>query len=646
MCLCACSRTPQEQTSFPSVKVVHAEVMEAPSSRCYTFISQPYRLSELSFRVGGPVHAFDVQQGQFFRKGQLIAAIDERDFVIQKQRTEALYRQAEVDYTRISSLYAKDNISGMNYEQAKANYERTKADYEAAVNAWEDSRLYAPFDGYVQQAHIERYQDVKPSVPVVTFIDLSRIKVEAYVPEDIALQMRQKDSVACVVRFNALPDREFVPSEYFLTQRMSLAAIIIAMGMLVDNAIVVYDAALVNMQRGMRKRKAILDAVSGTSMPLLGATLIAVLTFLPVYLSPHITGEILSSLFIVIAVSLLLSWVLAITQNVFFVQEFVRRPRPDELKGELFSGRAYDLFRQALRWTIQRRYVVLGAMVLLLVIAEWGFRFIPQQFMPLLNKQYFSVDVWLPEGTRIEESDRQMTEMTAYLNSLEGVKKVSSFVGQTSPRYYLANAAYGPQPNYAQCLVEADTPEKSRELQAMLYDRLPAMFPDALVRVNSFEINSIPQALIEARFCGDDPEVLDSLTNLALIMLLVILVMLFGNFRQPLTIFLILPLSLIGMVFGLWVTGFQFGFFCIAGWLGLLGMIIKNVIVLLDEVNIQQKAGVEPYTAVIEATVSRARPVLMAALTTVFGLSFATLLTLFVTPALYTVFYKISKRGE
>ena len=299
-------------------------------------------------------------------------------------------------------------------------------------------------------------------------------------------------------------------------QRMSLAAIIIAMGMLVDNAIVVYDAALVNMQRGMRKRKAILDAVSGTSMPLLGATLIAVLTFLPVYLSPHITGEILSSLFIVIAVSLLLSWVLAITQNVFFVQEFVRRPRPDELKGELFSGRAYDLFRQALRWTIQRRYVVLGAMVLLLVIAGWGFRFIPQQFMPLLNKQYFSVDVWLPEDTRIEESDRQMTEMTAYLNSLEGVKKVSSFVGQTPPRYYLANAAYGPQPNYAQCLVEADTPEKSRELQAMLYDRLPAMFPDALVRVNSFEINSIPQALIEARFCGDDPEVLDSLTNLAL----------------------------------------------------------------------------------------------------------------------------------
>lgn len=162
----------------------------------------------------------------------------------------------------------------------------------------------------------------------------------------------------------------------------------------------------------------------------------------------------------------------------------------------------------------------------------------------------------------------------------------------------------------------------------------------------------------------DQKEAMAALTKyfpLAIIMLIIILVMLFGNFRQPLIIFLILPLSLIGMVFGLLLTEFQFGFFCIAGWLGLLGMIIKNVIVLLDEVNVQRRAGIAPYTAAIEATVSRVRPVLMAALTTVFGsipllfdvvfggmaativfgLSFATLLTLFVTPALYAIFYKI-----
>ena len=621
-------------------------------------------------------------------------------------------------------------------------------------------------------------------------------------------------------------------------QRMSLAAIIIAMGMLVDNAIVVYDATLVNMQRGMRKRTAILSAVGTTAMPLLGATLIAVLTFLPVYLSPHITGELLSSLFIVIAVSLLLSWVLAISQNVFFVQEFVRRPRPEELKGELFQGRLYDRFRRALRWTIRRRYAVLAGMLGLLLLSGMAFRMIPQQFMPLLNKQYFSVDMWLPEGTRVEETARQAEALADTLMRRAGVRHVSVFVGQTPPRYYLANAAYGPQSNYAQCLVEAESPSVARQMQAGLQDELSQCFSDALVRVNRFELNSIPQALIEARFCGDDPRVLDSLTQaaidvmrrnpkvmnarnewgnkammlraaydpvkagrlglgkadlmtavkstgdgtavgiycdgdkqvpvllrtaggnnlsqdglgdlavwngrnsaplaqltdsialawewplvktynrqlsmaaqcdvrpghtmkevlgeirseieqmqlppgytffwdsqykdqkeamaaltkyfpLALVLLVLILVALFGNFRQPLLIFLILPLSVIGVVIGMLVTGFQFGFFCIAGWLGLLGMIIKNVIVLVDEVNLQRKVGVKASDAIVEATVSRTRPVLMAAVTTifgsipllfdvvfggmaatiVFGLSFATLLTLFVTPALYAVFY-------
>lgn len=621
-------------------------------------------------------------------------------------------------------------------------------------------------------------------------------------------------------------------------QRMSLAAIIIAMGMLVDNAIVVYDATLVNMQRGMRKRTAILAAVGTTAMPLLGATLIAVLTFLPVYLSPHITGELLSSLFIVIAVSLLLSWVLAVSQNVFFVQEFVRRPRPDELKGDLFQGRMYDRFRRALRWTIRRRWFVLASMVVLLAASALGFRCIPQQFMPLLDKQYFSVDVWLPEGTRVEETSRQAEALAEKLMQHEGVRHVSTFVGQTPPRYYLANAAYGPQSNYAQCLVEAVSPSVARSMQVGLQDELSQTFSDALIRVNRFELNSIPQALIEARFCGDDPRVLDSLTSmaidimrrnpkvmnarnewgnkamlvraaydpvkagrlnlgkadlmtavkstndgtpvgiyrdgdkqvpvllrtvgggqlsqaaledlpvwngrnsvplaqvtdsigigwewplvktynrrlsmaaqcdvqpghtmkevhseirdeieriglpagysffwdsqykdqkeamealikyfpLAIVFLVLILVALFGNFRQPSIIFFILPLSVIGVVVGMLVTGFQFGFFCIAGWLGLLGMIIKNVIVLLDEVNLQRRAGVAPGEAIVEATVSRTRPVLMAAITTifgsipllfdvvfggmaatiVFGLSFATLLTLFVTPALYAVFY-------
>ena len=150
----------------------------------------------------------------------------------------------------------------------------------------------------------------------------------------------------------------------------------------------------------------------------------------------------------------------------------------------------------------------------------------------------------------------------------------------------------------------------------------------------------------------------------AFLLLAVILVALFGNFREPVIILCILPMSLIGIVAGLLLTGFDFGVFPIAGWLGLLGMMIKNVIVLIDEIDVQYRTGVSLQQAIVEATVSRTRPVLMAATTTlagmipllfdvafggmaatiIFGLTFATGLTLFVTPVLYAVFYKVKIR--
>lgn len=623
-------------------------------------------------------------------------------------------------------------------------------------------------------------------------------------------------------------------------QRMSLAAIIIAMGMLVDNAIVVSDSALVNMQRGMRKRIAIMRACSSTALPLLAATVIAILTFLPIYFSPHITGELLSSLVIVIGVSLMFSWVFALTQTPFFIQEFVRRPRPEELKSALFDGKYYNMFRRSLHWVIKHRYATIACMVLLLVLSAWSFKFIPKVFVPALDKQYFTVDVWLSEGSNIDETGKLAEEMAEYIRTHGEAEMVSTFIGRTPPRYYLSNVAFGPQSNYTQLLVKCHTSEESRRLNAALQDSIRLKFPGPLIKVNKFELSPLTEAVIEARFLGPDPAVLDSLVGqaieimrrnpkvadarnewgnmalmlrpvydpvkagelgitkaqmmqsvksisdgvpvgiyrdnekkvpvllksegyditdaaslgnfsvwngersaplsqvteriettwefpqmrtynrqlsmaamcgvkpghtmaevhgeirseieamplppgytffwdsqykdqgeameaiakyfpLAFLMLIVILVALFGNFRQPIIILCILPLSLIGVAVGMLLTGFDFGFFPIAGWLGLLGMIIKNVIVLIDEINIQRREGVPAYTAVIESTVSRTRPVLMAATTTIlgmvpllfdiafggmaatiiFGLTFATLLTLFVTPALYILFYRI-----
>ena len=255
-------------------------------------------------------------------------------------------------------------------------------------------------------------------------------------------------------------------------QRMSLAAIIIAMGMLVDNAIVVYDSALINMECGMRKRQAILKAVSTGAMPLLGATLIAILTFLPVYLSPHITGEILSSLFLVIAVSLFLSWILAITQNVFFIQEFVARPRQGRSNAELFSGKYYDRFRQLLRGCIRYRYPLIAVLFGLLYLSAIGFRTVPKQFMPLLNKQYFTMEIWFPEGTSFDRTRAFTYDLADSLSRYPQVRQLSSFIGQTPPRYYLANTAYGPQSNYSQILIEAHTPEEATDLRQQLEKKM------------------------------------------------------------------------------------------------------------------------------------------------------------------------------
>lgn len=124
-------------------------------------------------------------------------------------------------------------------------------------------------------------------------------------------------------------------------------------------------------------------ACSSTALPLLAATVIAILTFLPIYYSPHITGELLSSLVVVIGVSLMFSWIFALTQTPFFIQEFVRRPRPEELKASLFDGKYYHLFRKSLRWVLRHRTMTIASLVVLLLLSAWSFKFIPKVLCPL-----------------------------------------------------------------------------------------------------------------------------------------------------------------------------------------------------------------------------------------------------------------------
>lgn len=233
--LYSCKEAATKEEQPTTVKAVKAIESPKETTRSYTFISKPYRTTELSFRVGGPVNTFDVQNGQFFRKGELIAAIDDRDYIIRQKRTATTLAQAESEYRRISALYERDNISAASFEKALADYEKARTDYDDATNALNDTKIYAPFDGYVQQTHIEKYSDVKPSVPVVTFIDLSKVKAEAYITESMACSFQNKEHMDITAGFSTLPKKAFKPDETFVTQSTTENNISYLLTLIIDN---------------------------------------------------------------------------------------------------------------------------------------------------------------------------------------------------------------------------------------------------------------------------------------------------------------------------------------------------------------------------------------------------------------------------
>ena len=173
----------------------------------YAFISRPYRTSELSFRVSGPIDRFDVYAGNYYPQGSIIAEIDPRDFRIRKERTEAVYTQMKTEFERIQRLYEKNNISASQYEKTRADYTTAKTAFDMASNELEDSRLMAPFNGYVGEVYIEKFQDVRAAQPVLALIDIDRLRIEAYVTQEVAATVRSLDSVE--VRFDMYPDRVY-----------------------------------------------------------------------------------------------------------------------------------------------------------------------------------------------------------------------------------------------------------------------------------------------------------------------------------------------------------------------------------------------------------------------------------------------------
>ena len=624
--------------------------------------------------------------------------------------------------------------------------------------------------------------------------------------------------------------------------RTSLAGFIIAMGMLVDNAIVVTDNAQIAIARGVDRRKALIDGATGPQWGLLGATFIAICSFLPLYLAPSSVAEIVKPLFVVLAISLGLSWVLALTQTTVF-GNIILKAKAKNAGKDPYDKPFYHKFEKILSVLIRRKIVTLGSMIVLFIISLVVMGMMPQNFFPSLDKPYFRADVFYPDGYGVNDVAREMKKVEAHLQKLPEVKKVSITFGSTPLRYYLASTSVGPKPNFANVLVELNDSKYTKEYEEQFDGYMKANFPNAITRTSLFKLSPAVDAAIEIGFIGPNVDTLVALTNRALeimhrnpdlinirnswgnkipiwkpiysperaqplgvsrqgmaqsiqigtngmtlgefregdqvlpillkgnsvtdsfrindlrtlpvfgngpettsleqvvsefdfryrfsnvkdynrqmvmmaqcdprrgvnaiaafnqiwsqvqkeikvpegytlkyfgeqesqvesnealaknlpltfFLMFTTLLLLFKTYRKPTVILLMLPLIFIGIVLGLLLLGKSFDFFAILGLLGLIGMNIKNAIVLVDQIDIESRSGLDPREAVIKATVSRIVPVAMASGTTILGmlpllfdamfggmaatimggLLVASALTLFVLPVAYCAIHRI-----
>jgi len=653
-------------------------------------------------------------------------------------------------------------------------------------------------------------------------------------------------------------------------QRISLGALIIAMGMLVDNSIVITEGILVRMQKGEKAKDASMAVVSQTIWPLFGATVVAIFAFAAVGMSPDGTGEYTRTLFQVIIISLMLSWFLAITVNPLICVLFMKIKEPSQksidrsekvskvksriLKKLGFAGNKdkssgggfMDWYKKVLASSMRHQWLTIGVLAGLLVLTVIGFKFVTRAFFPSSGQPQFMADYFLPEGTDIQATLRDAEDIESYLMNKEyfpEIRNVSSFIGASPPRFQLTFTPESPNSRMAQFMIEVYDPGTIDDVLGRIQKYLDDDYPQGTAQAYRFQLGPGAKGLINARFKGPDPDVLreisaqvkkiyfdtgnavaikdswgerskviraqideraarevgitrpqinktlqasfDGLTvglyregnrmipiisrppfgeradsvglynlyvwspvlqtqvplsnlvtgfslgwedarilrrdrqrtmeitcdprsgeasvlleqvrpqveaielppgytldwggqfedsananagiaktfPLAFLAMLLTIFVLWNRVKQPIIIFLSIPLSLIGVVIGLLITGLPFSFMGLMGILALFGMVIKNAIVMVDEIDLRLRSSKDRFNTIIEASTTRVRPVMMAALSTVlgmsplmtdlffqgmavavmFGLTIAAVITLIVTPVLYAMFFGIKE---
>lgn len=292
-------------------------------------------------------------------------------------------------------------------------------------------------------------------------------------------------------------------------QRISLGALIIALGMLVDNAIVVTDGILVRLKKGEDATSAASAVVKGTVWPLLGGTIVGIMAFSAIGLSPSDMGEYAGSLFWVILYSMLLSWLFAITFTPLLCVAFLKVGAG----GTAGESPILARYRRLLDWVLTHRHTSGLTLAGGLVAGVVAFGFVPPGFMPDSARPQFVVDLALPQGTDIEHTATVVAAAEQRVRASPGVTHVTSFIGQGGLRFMLTYSPEDPNPAYGQLLVDVDQFEDIAGLIERLQPELSAAFPAADVKVWKFMLGRGGGKKIEAAFRGSDPAVLRKLAD-------------------------------------------------------------------------------------------------------------------------------------
>ncbi len=302
-------------------------------------------------------------------------------------------------------------------------------------------------------------------------------------------------------------------------QIISLGALIIALGMLVDNAIVITEGILIGKKRGLSTLQAAKNIVTQTQWPLLGATVIAVVAFAPIGLSPDSVGEFCVSLFQVLCISLLISWATALTLTPFLANMWFSdtdESSPGATDIDPYQGAFFNGYRWLLDRAMRHRIITLLIVFAMLVTAVGNFSKVKNVFFPPSNTPIFFVDVWYPEGTDILSTKNQVALLEQDIADDDNIVSVTSTIGQGALRFVLPYAVENAYPAYAQLIVKMSSLEDILAYLPVLDEKLHSLYPEAFFRVKLMENGPNPPAKIEARFIGEDPVVLRQVADQAI----------------------------------------------------------------------------------------------------------------------------------